>query len=373
MRAIIRLARLPTVALVWMLLASGPFPAIGQTLAGQIDVARPAPGRTVEIQAEPAQIYNLTFPPQLPQTQVLDDNFVLGFDDDGDGKPDSFIVFRNLVTASQGDRPPDFVIAGTAVSSSAIVNQAIALEGQDGDEAGLEIAAAQSGCLNCGGGPLSIYSLRVTGRDLLFPGEKERSGHPLYSYLLFAGAREGSREERARFRSAVKAFVGQFSSVEVLERSGAARGEINVFYAPIKQVTRFIKPPSPSGYFFNLGEDKQAEVLQEYYDHGRAEVLIARMGLAGNGPFIVSVLKPLGDHPVSESGAFLVQDLSGVPPDLVALWVDEFKRQVVKEATGSPERLRRLALNLRTQIAVLAEAFSITRTAVAEMFDGSVD
>jgi hypothetical protein len=58
-----------------------------------------------------------------------------------------------------------------------------------------------------------------------------------------------------------------------------------------------------------------------------------------------------------------------VPPDLVALWVDEFKRQVVQEATETPEHLRRLALNLRTRIAVFAEAFAITKSAVAEMFD----
>ena len=42
---------------------------------------------------------------------------------------------------------------------------------------------------------------------------------------------------------------------------------------------------------------------------------------------------------------------------------------MVREATGSPERLRRLALGLRTQIAVLAEGFSITKSAVAEMFE----
>jgi len=163
--------------------------------------------------------------------------------------------------------------------------------------------------------------------------------------------------------------VGQFSPAEVLESRGAAKSEINIFYAPIKQVTPFIEPPSPSGYFFDLNEDKQVAVLQEFYDHDRAEVLIGRMQLTGNGPFIVSVLRPLSEHSVRESDAFLVQDLSGVPPELVALWVDEFKRQVVREATGSPEHLRRLALNLRTQIAILAEAFSITKSALAEMFD----
>ncbi len=214
-----------------------------------------------------------------------------------------------------------------------------------------------------------LSGLRHTGRDLLFPGEDERPGHPLYSYLLFAGASEGNREERARFHSAIEAFIGQVRSAEELESSGAARGEINIFYAPMEPIFEDTTPESLRIHFAQRSETEQIALLQKFYDHARAEVLLGRMRLTGNGPFIVSVLRPLSEHPVRESEAFLVQDLSGVPPELVALWVDEFKRQVVREATKSPEHLRRLALNLRTQIAVLAEAFSITKSAVAEMFE----
>jgi len=236
-----------------------------------------------------------------------------------------------------------------------------------------EIEPAAGGQENGNEALPQLSDLRHTGRDLLFPGEAERSGHPLYSYLLFAGASEGDREERLRFNSAIKAFVGQVRSAEELEHSGAARGEINIFYVPMEPIFEDTTPESLRVYFAQRSEAQQIALLQELYDHARAEVLLGRMRLTGSGPFIVSVLKPLSKHPARESEAFLVQDLSSVPPELVALWVDEFKRQVVREATKSPEHLRRLALNLRTQIAVLAEAFSITKSAVAEMFEAPDD
>jgi hypothetical protein len=357
--------RLAAAALLWGLLAGGAAPAFSQDGAPVV-VNRPAPGRTVEIQAVPGQIYVLNFPTNEVRIELRGDDFIVGFDDNGDGRPDSRVIFRNLVTLAASGGAPQFRIDGVEVSSEQVVAQLVEQAGENG---GMIENAAQSPGAAGGGGPLSLDSLRVTGRDLLLPGRRERSGHPLYSYLLFAGAREGSREERARFNAAIQAFVGQFSPVEVLERGGTARSEINVFYAPVKQVTRFIPPPGPSAYFFNLSVDEQAAVLQKYYDYGRAETLLGQMRLSGNGPFIVSVLRPLSDHPVDAGEAFLVQDLSDVPAELVGLWVDEFKRQVVREATGSPEHLRRFALNLRTRIAVLAEAFSITKAAVAEMFE----
>lgn len=214
-----------------------------------------------------------------------------------------------------------------------------------------------------------LAGTRHTGRDLLFAGEAERDGHPLYSYLLFAGASEGGREERERFKSAIAAFVRQVRSAEALEPSGAARESINIFYAPMRPIFEDTKPESMRLHFAQRSEAGQLSLLLELYDHARAEVLMGHLRLSGNGPFIVSVLRPLSRDPVRGSEAFLVQDLSRVPPELVGLWVDEFKRQVVQEATEKPEHLRRLALSLRTQIAVLADAFAITKSAVAEMFE----
>ncbi|WP_340117479.1 hypothetical protein [Pelagibius sp. 7325] len=218
-------------------------------------------------------------------------------------------------------------------------------------------------------GQPDLAGLRTTGRDLLFPGETERPGHPLYSYLLFAGGRDGDREEQARFLAAVEAFIGQVRSTDALEAAGATRAEINIFYAPMRAYFADTTPENLRLHFAQRDAADQVALLHKHYDRARADVLMARLQLSGNGPYIVSVLRPLTREAVPRDDAFLVQDLTGVPPELVALWVDEFKRQVVQEATESPEQLRRLALHLRTRIAVLAEAFAITKTAVAGMFE----
>ncbi|MGD1877023.1 MAG: hypothetical protein ACFB13_05930 [Kiloniellaceae bacterium] len=236
---------------------------------------------------------------------------------------------------------------------------------------GVEPEPAAGANTDAGGDPgqPDLAGLRTTGRDLLFPGETERAGHPLYSYLLFAGGSDGDREEQARFRAAIGAFIGQVRSADALEAAGATRAEINIFYAPMRAYFADTTPENLRLHFAQRDAADQVALLHKHYDRARADVLMARLQLSGNGPYIVSVLRPLTREAVQRDEAFLVQDLAGVPPELVALWVDEFKRQVVQEATETPEHLRRLARNLRTRIAVLAEAFAITKTAVAGMFE----
>ena len=78
---------------------------VGQ--AGEaIVVNRPAPGQTVEIQAAAGQTYVLNFAPGDAQVQVDGDNFVLAFDDNGDGTPDSRIVFLDMADAAESGNPP---------------------------------------------------------------------------------------------------------------------------------------------------------------------------------------------------------------------------------------------------------------------------
>src|SRR3546814_6450022 len=68
--------------------AEGAAAMVGQ--AGEtVVVTRPAPGQTVEIQAAAGQTYVLSFPPGQAHVQVQGENFILGFDDNGDGTPDS--------------------------------------------------------------------------------------------------------------------------------------------------------------------------------------------------------------------------------------------------------------------------------------------
>ncbi|WP_193370104.1 hypothetical protein [Pelagibius marinus] len=323
----------------------------------EIPVPRPAPGETLEIEVPAEARLIFAFLPLEPTPEESYPDLVLRFDDG------ARVILRNLLL---DDRPYVVEVVFEGIARPAIV--LFANEATIGGD-----PAAGNGGHNGDPGPPELAGLRHTGRSLLFPGEEERPGHPLYSYLLYSGAREGEREERLRFRAAIEAFVGQVRSAEDLEEAGAAREEINIFYAPMRAYFTDTTPDNLRVDFAQRSPEEQVDLLLQHYDQARADVLKGRLQLSGNGPFIVSVLRPLTREAVRQDEAFLVQDLSGVPPELVALWVDEFKRQVVQEATETPEHLRRLALNLRTRIAVLAEAFAITKSAVAEMFEEPQD
>lgn len=362
---------LPAVCLA--LLMAAPGAAVTQPAQTTIQVARPPAGETLVVDVPPGADLQLDF--DLADTRPNDDypDLLLEFTDG------ARVVLLNLLLDDRLDSVT-VSFAGITIPASALAVQSMPRNGQaakppaaaNGDDHGTEPppdpAAGPAGGEDDTGLP-DLSGLRHTGRDLLFAGEAERPGHPLYSYLLFTGASDGDREERARFRAALEAYVGQVASAAALEASGAARGEINIFYAPVTPFFADTTPDNLRLHFAQRSAPEQVSLLWEHYDRARAEVLVGRMRLAGNGPYIVSLLRPLSREAVGANEAFLVQDLSGVPPELVALWVDEFKRQVVREATGNPEHLRRLALGLRTQIAVLAEAFAITKAAVAEMFE----
>jgi hypothetical protein len=125
---------------------------VGQ--AGEaIVVSRPAPGQTVEIQAVPGQTYVLNFAPGDAQVQVQGDNFVLAFDDNGDGTVDSQIVFLDLVDLVEAGDAPTFQVAGVDIGSDVLLGQALALAGEG--EAPLDEVAAGPGAT---GGGATAYS-----------------------------------------------------------------------------------------------------------------------------------------------------------------------------------------------------------------------
>src|SRR3546814_18291332 len=68
--------------------------------AGQTDVIRLAPGERFELATNPAAV-NLA---------VDGDNLILGFDLDGNGTPDSFVILEDLVLAAGGGNPPVLMV-----------------------------------------------------------------------------------------------------------------------------------------------------------------------------------------------------------------------------------------------------------------------
>ena len=355
--------RLQAAAIVLLLLAAFIWTAataVGQDTKSVIELQRPAVGETLEVTVPDNSSLVVFFEFNEISASAEGSDLLFHFEDGGQ------ILFREFLT--RDIETIEFLIGEVSIGATQVV---ALVESTEIDPAsGEDFPGPAAGEDSSGDGALpNLSGLRHTGRDLLFSLEREREGHPLYSYLLYAGTGGGEREESQRFVSAIKAYVGQVRTADALEKSGAARASINIFYAPLKEIFEDTSPTSMRLHFAQRSAEEQIEILTRLYDHARAEVLMGQMQLRGNGPFIVSVLRPLSDGAIDQGEAFLVQDLSSVPPQLVSLWVDEFKRQVVQEATDSPEHLRRFALNLRTKISVLAEGFAITKSAVAEMFN----
>lgn len=201
-------------------------------------------------------------------------------------------------------------------------------------------------------------AVRHTGGKLLFSGRAEEPGYGLYSYLLFRrGDSAGIALERRK--AVLRAFVEEVSPAASLEGAGVARREINVLYAPVK---------APAGAA-PQGQDAVYEYLLAHYDIDRSRLLLDRIGLPEDGPYLVSNLTPVGSGAPADRDRMLVQDLSRVPPRLAGLWMTEFQRQAARQDFWDGGNLRRFALLLRTEIANLSEAFAITREAVAGMIE----
>lgn len=126
--------------------------------------------------------------------------------------------------------------------------------------------------------------------------------------------------------------------------------ELNVTYLP---VTAASKGPA------------SAEWLLENYDYARARFLLHLLpGDLTGGPYIVSSLQPLGSGTVA--GPFLLQDLSRVPPHLVALWTGEFLRQASQEHFWQASFGTTMALRVRTAIGIMAEGLPDVRKGLNE-------
>jgi len=122
--------------------------------AGEVIVVdRPAPGQTVEIQAAAGQTYVLDFPASAAEVQLEGRDFVLAFDDDGDGTADSRVVFRDLLDVAESGDGPTFEIGGVDIDAELLAGHAVALAQED--EAPLDEVAAGPGAT---GGGASVYS-----------------------------------------------------------------------------------------------------------------------------------------------------------------------------------------------------------------------
>jgi hypothetical protein len=190
---------------------------------------------------------------------------------------------------------------------------------------------------------------RETGGAFLLPDRAETPGYGLYSYLLFgAPPTNGARE---RYRGTLEAYVGLIPDIAALEQY-VPPAELNIAYVPVRAVPDRQAPP---------------ERFLADYDYARARSLL-RLFPGGNreGPYIVSSLRPVGTagQPALAPTPYLFQDLSKVPPHLVASWVKEFLNQAAQERFWEDRSTERFALKLRVTVGVLAAALPEVKNAL---------
>src|SRR3546814_3023221 len=106
--------------------ATGSYSGLGQAAriitppsAGQTDVVRLEPGERFELAANPAGV----------SLVVEGNNLVLGFDLNGDGTSDSFVVLEDLVLAAGSTNPPILMVAGDSIGVDLLIGHVLALSG----------------------------------------------------------------------------------------------------------------------------------------------------------------------------------------------------------------------------------------------------
>ncbi|WP_343565586.1 hypothetical protein, partial [Kiloniella sp. b19] len=103
------------------------------------------------ISVSPGQEISLDFPADAATPSVDGTNFVLSFDEDGDGVSERSIVFENLVgiaSESSAANMPTLIVGGVEVPADQLIEQVIALA----SEAALETAAGAAAGPQGGGG-----------------------------------------------------------------------------------------------------------------------------------------------------------------------------------------------------------------------------
>jgi len=181
--------------------------------------------------------------------------------------------------------------------------------------------------------------VREAGQSLILKGASEPAGYGLYTYLLFGEPLDEHNTPRAK--KTLEAYTSLVVPLEEME-AYFDRGELNLVALP---VTISARPKK------RLTVDE----LVKTYDFARARSLLSRIDPAlRRGPYLVSSLTPLGGKGLSDP--YLLQDLSNVPPDVVAFWVRHFLNQAAQQHSWDAVTLQGVLLRTRTMIAVAAQA-----------------
>jgi hypothetical protein len=194
----------------------------------------------------------------------------------------------------------------------------------------------------------NVPSPREVRRALLFKGRSESKGYGLYSYMLLGAPPNDSNRER--YKKFIQAYLDHIEKLKELE-SLFPSSQLNITYLPVDTEPL---------------DRCDTDWVLEHFDYERARFMLASVpAYHGDGPFIISSYHPL-EGPGSITKPYIFEDLSSVPPDVVSFWVQQFKSQTAQERSWNKETVSRVALKLRTAIAIAAMALPEAQTAVAQ-------
>ncbi len=334
-----------------------PDEAPGEVIA----VDAPRPGETAFIKVRAGQSVQIKFDPAEAQVSLDKTDLLLEFANGGR------VVLQGLLSESVIESKTMLILPDGSTVAPGQLRTLVAgtLHGVEPVPEAVAAGAAASP-VGVGGGTPPSPSTIYTARGTLFTAESEEEGYSLYSYLLFQ-RNDQSGENYERRVAAIRGFIDEIDELAALEAQGVPREEINIFYVPLRPFMNEVSFDVMRIYLGDLKRDESVKQIIESYDFARSRLLLQKLDLMGDGPYIVSYRTPISGRQGISPEQLLVQDLSRVPPGLVRLWIIEFKRQVVQERSGKNTNLRRFTLRLRTEIAILGKAFHITKEAVASM------
>jgi len=184
-------------------------------------------------------------------------------------------------------------------------------------------------------------------RHFLARDREEPRGYAALAYLLLPAP--PAPAERERCLQVLAAWLRQLPPSAEMELY-VERSELTLFLLPVRE------PPAlqldgaattdPQAY------RRAALALLAVYDHARAQALMARLGLAsdGPGPLLVTHQAALGGGPATQ----LVEDFGPVDASIADPWMRWSLSLVSQPRERSAESLQRLAMTLRNVIAHVA-------------------
>lgn len=172
---------------------------------------------------------------------------------------------------------------------------------------------------------------RLHGRVLLLPGEKPRDGLGLYSYVLLGD--KPTPQTKGIYLQVLQAIA---KLPDLSDHKEMNPKRLNGIHIPLTR-----KP-----------ESLEAAELLDCYDFPRAKAILMALGQEYHrpGPYLISSFLKIDVHKEQEK-PYLVEDLTGAPPNVVDPWVGHFLAQAVQETPWNSQLLEKLAAGLRIQLA----------------------